>query len=456
MKNKKIPTLAAVIVVVLGIVAGLVLINRKSVFKLGAEQPAAPQDVRITNIADSSFTVSWTTANEATSFVQWGEGTENPSKTEADEVQEKGLIHSVTIRGLKPQSTYNFKINSNGAGYDNNGINWTVTTGASLPSPKEAITASGTVLGSSSTPSANTLVYVTIGGASPMSTVTSKSGSWIIPISTMRTKDLSGYLTIDKNNDILEVFVQVSSSENASAQAYVSGANPVPPIKIGQENDFKTVDNTGTGDNPEANLDIPESIAEKASKFAVTDATPTDSQEKVTLESIDSGEVISSTKPEFFGDGPKGAEITITVESEKIEGSTKVANSGTWKWSVPENLEPGIHKITISWRDDNGILHSISKSFVVSAAEQDPAFEATPSATPSTAPTSTPKSTQTPQPTSTGTAQPTIAPTEEPDATEPPVPDSGTLTPTLVLSIMGIALLILSTTSVYFAYKKDG
>jgi hypothetical protein len=455
MRGKKIPTLLAILIVVIGIAAGVVLIQRNTIYRLGADSASAPQDVRITNVNDSSFTVSWTTPNESSGFVVWGENQDKPSKIENDELQEKGFTHLTTIRGLKPSTPYSFRINSNGAEFDNNGVNWSVTTGAQLATPDEVITATGTVVDKSGVPSANTLVYMTIGGASPMSTVTSKSGSWVIPVSSMRTQDLSSYIPIDKNNDILEIFVQATPSDSATGQVYVAGANPTPPITLGQENNFKSVSLNVDSENPEANLDLPETISEKESKFNVSDATPTDVQEKVTLESIDNGEVISSDRPEFFGDGPKGTDIIITVESEKIEGSAKVGSSGTWKWSVPDNLEQGTHKVTVSWRDDNGILRTISKTFIVQAAENNPAFEATPSATPTTTPGAT--QTPTPKPTaaSTGAATPVVTPTDEPEVTEPPVPDSGTLTPTLVLSIMGVALLLLSSTSLYFAYKKD-
>ena len=460
MRGKKIPTLLAILIVVLGIATGVVLIQKNAIYKLGADSATAPQDVRITNINDSSFTVSWTTPNESIGFVVWGEGQDKPSKTEMDEVQEKGFTHLTTIRGLKSATSYNFRINSNGSEFDNNGVNWIVTTGAQLSSPEDVITATGTVIDKSGTPSANALVYLTIGGASPMSTVTSKSGSWVIPVSSMRTQDLSSYLPIDKNNDILEIFVQATPADSATSQVYVVGANPTPPITLGQENNFKSVTMEGGAENPEANLDIPEEITEKESKFNVSDATAVDGQEKVTLESIDNGEVIASDKPEFFGDGPKGTEITITVESEKIEGLAKVGTNGTWRWSPPDNLEPGTHKISVSWRDENGILRTITKTFIVQAAEQSPAFEATPSATPTTTPTSAPGATQTPTPrstsTATGIATPLATPTDTAESTEPPVPDSGTLTPTLVLSIMGIALLMLSSTSLYLAYKKDG
>src|SRR5690606_27107233 len=98
-----------------------------------------------------------------------------------------------------------------------------------------------------------------------------------------------------------------------------------------------------------------------------------------------------------FGNGPAGREISITVHSDPVSGDTEVDSDGTWSWSPPKNLENGLHNITIEWTDVQGIVHSLTRSFIVQAQENNPSFESTPSGTTPPSPTSSP----TPKPTAT-------------------------------------------------------
>jgi len=93
------------------------------------------------------------------------------------------------------------------------------------------------------------------------------------------------------------------------------------------------------------------------------------SAETVTLESLDEDEIITSTEPEFFGEGPPGTTITITIESDPITDQTTISSLGGWNWSPPEGLSEGAHKITITWRDASGILRTLTRTFIVQASE---------------------------------------------------------------------------------------
>lgn len=133
----------------------------------------------------------------------------------------------------------------------------------------------------------------------------------------------------------------------------------------------------------------------------------------------------------FFGRGPSEEEITVSVESDLITQTLKIAKDGTWTWSPPTNLASGAHKVTIAWIDTTGITRTITRNFIVQAGEA-PAFEATPSQT--LAPTAIPAS-------PTATPKATLSPSPVATASTAPVPVTGSLTPTLLLSIMGIAVI---------------
>lgn len=439
MRKSKIPTIIGLLTLVLGLAAGVLLVRNQNIFRLGAAAEFAPKDVRISNITDSSLTISWITDKETSGFVKWGESAASLDKTELDELKDQGFTHLLTLRGLTPQTTYFFKINSGGEDFDNNAIPWQVTSGATLEIPSKTNLVSGSVLTSTGGPAKNVLLYLTVGGGNLLSTITSQNGSWVIPLSQARTQDLSSYIVIDEKNTLIEISVNAGPPGVASAQVYPQSARPVPSIILGNTHDFKNLPPSEVSEIPKASIGLPDE-ATPSSGFEVGEKSATPSATTVTLENIDEGEIITSTKPEFFGEGPSGTTITITLESEPVTDTLKVPSNGDWNWSPPQGLSEGAHKITISWRDASGILRTLSRTFIVQAAEG-PAFESTPSASP----TATPKTSPTPSPTATATPKATAT------ATAAPVPDSGSLTPTLLLSIMGVGVLAFA----FLIWKKS-
>lgn len=459
MRKYRIPTIVGLLVIVIGLIAGIYLIRGTTYLGPQASEEISPKDVRITNISDSSFTVSWTTSVSTKGFINWGDSENSLNRVDSNEISEEGSTHSVTVSGLSEDQTYYIKINSNGVDFDNNGITWEVKTGPLLPTPSKSLIASGSILSAAGNPVPNAIVSVNVGGASPLSTVTSENGSWVIPLSNLRDSNLLTYYNLDEENEIAEILANAGPQGTSSAQILAKYANPTPIMVLGDTHDFKNLTDTGLGINPEATLDIPEERAQKESSFN-TDEEITLDAKTVTLDSVEQGEVINTQKPQFFGDGPSGTEITITVESEPVSGSTTVRSGGSWSWTPPADLEPGSHTVTLSWRDEGGILRSITRSFTVLAADEGPAFESTPSGkTPTPTPTDTPKPASTPKATSTPTSAPTSAPTLTPTPKVSPtptsLPDAGSLTPTLALFIMGLGLITLSGTAVYLALKKQ-
>ncbi|MEJ2441708.1 MAG: Ig-like domain-containing protein [Patescibacteria group bacterium] len=447
MKKNKIPTILGILLLVFGIAAGTLLVQNKQIFKLGASPQSSPKDVRITNITDASFTVSWVTDKNTGGFVSWGESENSLNKTEIDEIGEMNDTHFATIQGLTENKTYYFKINSDGSEYDNNGIPWQITTGPKLANGSGTNSIAGSVLTTTGSPAQNAIVYVTLAGASPLSTTTSQNGSWVLPISSARDQNLNSFVVINETTTLVEISVQAGSRGVATAQIYPASAKPTPPIVLGRTQDFKNLSPSETTGVPKANVSLP-SEATPSSGFDVPEGSATPSAETVTLESVDEGEVITSTEPEFFGEGPPGTKITITVESDPVSDTITVPFSGDWNWSPPDDLEEGSHKITLTWRDDSGILRTLTRTFIVQAAEG-PAFESTPSASsPTPSPTASASPTLSPSPTASAT------PTTTPVSTLSGIPDSGNLKPTILYSIMGLGLITFSLVLGYFTFRK--
>jgi hypothetical protein len=415
-KRSKIPTILGIILLVVATFAGVFLVNYRQIFRIGATGESEPNDVRVSNITNSSLTISWTTDAETVGFVVWDGGT-----TEADE---KSFTHMVNLSGLEPNTSYDYKINSNGTSFDNNSVAWKASTLAGDFTDGVLSRVSGSVLTATGQPVNGALVYITTQG-NLFSTITSDSGNFVIQLPGNNNADT-----------LLEASVHAGPQGVASAQVYLKAANPIPPMILGNTHDFRSATPGQDGAAPKASLNLPED-QDQQSKFTIPDSGTPEPATVVTLESIDNGELVTSQQPEFFGDGPSGTTLTITVESENpITDSVDVGGNGTWKWSPPEGLAPGTHKVTITWKDISGITRSLTRSFVVQAGEA-PAFEASGSAQTAT-PSPKASATSSPKATSTSKSSPTAI------ASASTIPETGSLTPTFLLSIMGLLVIVFS------------
>ena len=427
-KKAKIPTIIGIIILILSLATGVILVQNQQLFRLGAKGQNSPKDVRISNITPDSFSVTWITDIQNTGFVKYGDSVGNITNTKTEELTSPGYTHIANVSGLKVQTNYFFKINSGGNDFDNNGIAWQGQTGTAQESGQSSLI-SGNVLLATGAPAKNALVYTTA-GSKLFSALTSQNGSWIISLPS----------SINNANSLLEISVLSGQGETSTAQIYSKSASPVPAMILGQTHDFKNLPPSESTDIPQASLDAPD-MGTPSSGFTIPESIATPSASTVTLKSISNNEVVTSVKPEFFGEGPKGTKIQITVESDPVSGSVTVPPSGEWSWEIPKDLPEGPHTITITWKDAGGILRTLTRNFVVQASEG-PAFVATPSASLSPSPSATPRL----------TASPSATPSTPLGTSSPfPQPDSGSLTPTILLSIMGIGVVALS----FLLWKKS-
>jgi hypothetical protein len=435
-KNIKLPTIFGVIILVIGVIAGVFLINSRQIFKIGASVASVPKNVRVSNITDNSVTVTWTTDIPSKGFIKWGKSELSLSKVALEDGNETNNIHSANIIGIEAGTSIYFKINSDGKDYDNQGIAWQIQSLGKKINSNENIIASGTILNPDGSTPAKAIVYLTVNG-NVASATTSPEGNFVIPLST--------YFETIVDTSPIEISVQGGTSGTTQAVIYPKTIKFIPTMILGRSYDFRSAEINNSNQQPESNLTIPEAV-EVSSRFEVTRSTEEkETVSTLSIESVDEGEIITTVDPEFFGSAPAGSAIEIKVESELQTATIATDSKGKWTWNPPNDLETGEHKLTASFRDSNGILRTITRTFVVSAAEG-PAFESTPSATPinTTEPTATATATATSK--STASAQP-----KTPIATTQPIPETGSLTPTLGLFIMGIGLLLSSI----FVYKKS-
>ncbi len=431
-----------VIVLLAGTFFGVFYLGMTQIFRIGASPQTQPKDVRVSNISDSSTTITWITEGETEGFIVWGESQNSISKVEReDSTNEKYLTHSVTLTGLGANIPYYFKINSNGSMFDNNSLPWQFTTGPDIGISSVSYPVSGSVIDAAGSPKARSLVYLNVGGYLT-STFTSDTGNFVFQLGGVRSSDLQNYITIDPASTLLEISVQTGPDGISSAQIFPQSAQPVPPMVVGQVYDLRNLPPVQNTQNPGVNLQLPEN-SNQGSKFDTSAISGSQPPTTVILENISEGEVVSTDQPQFFGKGPKGEVLTITVNSQTpITDTVTVPSSGSWSWTPPTNLAPGAHSVTITWLDKSGITRSLTRDFIVQASEL-PAFTATGSGATAT-PTVAPTPSAPPTPVATLTPMPTETPVSTPTETLPPVPDTGDLTVTIMLFIMGVAVVLFS------------
>lgn len=123
--------------------------------------PAAagdPVNLQVSNIRDTSFTVSWTTAANEIGQVKLLDG---PTFNDDRGASFSSVTHYVTLSGLQTNHAYAFDVISGGSTYNNNNAHWTVKTGPTLAPPTPDLVI-GRVRNPDGSPATDTIVLLTI------------------------------------------------------------------------------------------------------------------------------------------------------------------------------------------------------------------------------------------------------------------------------------------------------
>lgn len=457
MFKKKIPTLVAIMLLVFSAVAGVILLDQESGFLPRAAPEYVPNQVKITNISDQGFTISWLTQEPTIGFIKYGLSPEDLNQTVVDERDQLTgssndfRSHYITVQDLNPQTTYYFKLGSFGNQlYDNQGSAFSITTASTLSPKSSSDTAYGTVYTPAQTPAEGAILYASLPGATPLSALVKQNGDWTLDLAAARSLDLQEYVSYDLNDTTLDLLVTADDGQKAAVVVKTGNDQPVPDIIIGQNADH-------TGTTP-VYLDTgPESIDDAVSRFTIMEvvATDPDLESTITIDTIPADNtVINLTQPTLTGTAPANVEMIVTIHSSQLITDTiLVDESGQWSWTPSENLSYGQHTITLSYSDDTGILHNLTRSFTVAAADsQDqelPSYQSTPSAT--LAPTKIPTLAPT-------TTVPTNIPTATPISQRSTYPSTSSASPTAGNTSATYAIVIIGLTLIFsgiVAFRKS-
>ncbi|EKD86837.1 MAG: hypothetical protein ACD_37C00133G0006 [uncultured bacterium] len=260
--NGKLPTRIGLLIIVIGTFVTTFLVKNGSLFQINAGPGQDPKNVEITNVSDVAFTVSYTTDDQVIGTINYGTdpgALENIVLDDRDQLTQsvsEYKAHSISLKGLSPNTVYYFMITSGTKTYLNNGSNFNIKTGNELteqPSDHEPL--SGRVVMPDGSSPLEGLVYASINGSQKISAYIKNNGNYTIPLNTLRSKSFNAYFSI-KTGDIINI---EAKTENLFSSASVSEdqVNPVPIITLSNNYDFsdnnkdlKPTDAPGAGGFP--------------------------------------------------------------------------------------------------------------------------------------------------------------------------------------------------------------
>ncbi|MEK6882728.1 MAG: fibronectin type III domain-containing protein, partial [Nanoarchaeota archaeon] len=192
-------------VLFIGVVLGVYLVGKQTKIFSQAALPKTPQNVIISNITDSSFTLSWTTQESTFGYVAYGktEPLDNISLDDRDSSDsQKRFTHFITIKNLDPETDYLFRLGSDDKVYSRNNSSYTIKT---LKTPKNQKLASSKVFGTVKTSGdgseGNALVYVRYRN-NLLSAVTNPDGTYAVELNISRNQDLDEYIPVEEDDEL--------------------------------------------------------------------------------------------------------------------------------------------------------------------------------------------------------------------------------------------------------------
>ncbi len=406
--NRKIPGFFGLFFIVISIGITVYLVRQGLIYLTRATPSEIPENVKVTNVTDSSFSLTYTTGGLVTGSINLGK-TDDSEETVLDERDQSESVlrqyktHTITPQNLDPSQRYKYSILSGSEKILNEGEFFEIQTGPKIEdSPSSQKPLVGRVTHEDGKESSDTLVYLSTEDSQLVSNVTKEDGSYILPLNSLREKSLSSYLSLNEDSVIKLLITNGKISSNVTLTA--GQISPVPPIILSNDYDFRVnLDPIAKNTAPSENFPKKDEGSSKDPEIN----TPSDQQN------------FTDQKPEFSGEAQPNAEVEIEIHSdENIKTKVAADSFGNWEFRPTDPLSPGEHTITIKSKDSTGILKTITRRFTVFAQGSQVGESATPSGK-TVSPTPTPSPTVTPTPTpllnispqASITAQPTIPPT---------------------------------------------
>ena len=445
--QKRIPTVFAIIILISGLFVTAFLVQIGVFTSSQATPNEEPQNVSVSNITNSSFTVTFTTLDPTLSAVKIN----NPDSPSVafDARDNQGnhayINHFITITNLKPNTKYEFVLLSNGDEYTDNGNFYTATTAnGDAPSSGNMYALSGKVIMPNGEDADDVLLDIKIPNAAPISAITNSEGKYSIPTYLIRNTSHNQILTIVPNTNI-----NLSAKKGGLTSKIVytySPSSEIPTITLSSNYSFIASNET---ENPSS----------KSSLLAI----PTGKKTMQTLIiSPKNGQTYTDDKPQFRGTALPNSLVTLFTEPDLIDVQVRTDPNGNWAYRPAVSLPQGEYAIKLQAIDLNGATKTATNTFTILASGSQIAENATPSAKPTPTQTIAPTPTALPTivtattiPTPTASVTPILTPTQIPTPT-PTIATIITTTPTQTLPPTGSVSQSIFLTSISILFIVSG
>lgn len=346
MKKGLLISITTFVLLLISVGVGVYLVKQHQTGRSNASVEEQPKEIKITNISDNSFSVSWLTDKATAGFIVYGE-TDKLGLTASDDRDSTGqtarFTHHATVKNLNPTTVYYFKIGSGSSAYDNAGVSYNITTAPTTNDPPAvADPAFGKVVNGQGAPVADALVYLTVAGGTPLSSYTRADGNWLITLNNARRADLSTYITYKPTGDSVTFFVQAGTKGIARAMADTNNVRPMQNVALGGTYSF--------GTQGSAAQITPSVTQTNSSDFSLQDVkTASESAIPLSILAPADSATVNTNKPTFSGTGKPGDTITITIHSSSVvTAQITVGPDGKWSYTPNQALDPGQHTVTIA------------------------------------------------------------------------------------------------------------
>ncbi|OGE14863.1 hypothetical protein A2769_01045 [Candidatus Daviesbacteria bacterium RIFCSPHIGHO2_01_FULL_37_27] len=231
----RIPTLAGLTIIIVGMAAGIYLTLSNQTYVSQAAPEFAPNNVKITNIEDGSVSVSWVTDTKTPGFIVYSSAG-NFNQTALDDLDDKipeaKLLHHVSLKDLTPETLYQFKIVSGKL----TSAPLEFTTAKKSDSQNELSPIIGSVQDKDQFLKSG-IVYLEVPGAVVQSAPIKSLGNFIIPLSKLRTVDLSDIFKISTPEAKINVITETPGLTGARFILGKAGSL-IGPLIVGQTLDL--------------------------------------------------------------------------------------------------------------------------------------------------------------------------------------------------------------------------
>jgi hypothetical protein len=211
----------------------------------------APRSIRVSNVRDTTLTVTWVTDASTTGALRWG--IDDGTAPNTDTYDRRGpagsySVHYVTLSGLTPSTRYRFDVISGSTTDTNNGSHYLATTGPTIGATSPDL-AFGTASLSANGAATSAVVFVTASGPSgtsaPLAALITPSsrGYWAANLGNLRQASLDApfpvtgdtvlTVTADAGTDGSVVSTTTVAAARAGTVALVLSSEASHPLQVG-------------------------------------------------------------------------------------------------------------------------------------------------------------------------------------------------------------------------------